>query len=277
MDLQAHRGAHTAKPLSYVQGSDGRGGRKPGYGAALALALAAGTALAGCAEAPVTGREQLMLIDETQANQLGAEAWQQIKAEKTVAETSDLQARVERIGAEMIAASGARGLDWEFQVFEDPTPNAFALPGGKIGVHSGMAQIATNDAQLAAVLAHEVGHVVARHPSEQMSQNAAIQTALGAAGVGEGAAGQLVQLVTGVGALSFSRSAEAEADRIGLEYMARAGYDPRAAIDLWQNMAQAGGGERPPEFLSTHPDPESRILAIREALPEVMPVYRAQK
>jgi len=220
--------------------------------------------MSGCAQAPVTGREQLMLVSEEQANQLGAEAWQQIKAEKPAAESSALQDRVDSIGKKLIAASGAQGLDWEFQVFDDPTPNAFALPGGKIGVHSGMAQIAETDAQLAAVLAHEVGHVVARHPSEQMSQSAAIQTALGVAGAGEGAVGQLVQLATGVGALSFSRSAEAEADRIGLEYMARAGYDPRAAVELWQNMEQAtADGGRPPEFLSTHPDPQSRIAGIR--------------
>jgi predicted Zn-dependent protease len=251
--------------------------RRSARGVGFAAALVAAAALAGCAEAPVTGRQQLILVDEAQANQLGAEAWQQIKAEKPAAETSALQDRVDSIGKKLIAASGERGLDWEFQVFDDPTPNAFALPGGKIGVHSGMAQIAETDAQLAAVLAHEVGHVVARHPSEQMSQSAAIQTALGVAGAGEGAVGQLVQLATGVGALSFSRSAEAEADRIGLEYMARAGYDPRAAVELWQNMEQATAADgRPPEFLSTHPDPQSRIAAIRGSLPEVMPIYRAQ-
>lgn len=250
--------------------------RRSSSGTGFALALVAAMTLAACAEAPVTGRQQLMLVDEAQANQLGAEAWQQIKAEMPAAADSDLQSRVERIGSEMIAASGAQGLAWEFRVFDDPTPNAFALPGGKIGVHSGMAQIATSDAQLAAVLAHEVGHVAARHPSEQMSQSAAIQAALGAAGADEGAVGQLVQLATGIGQLSFSRSAEAEADRIGLEYMARAGYDPEAAIHLWQNMAQASeAGGRPPEFLSTHPDPQSRIVAIRKVLPEVMPVYRA--
>ena len=250
----------------------------PALSARLAAALVAGATLAGCAEAPVTGRQQLILVDEAQANQLGAEAWQQIKAEKPAAEASALQSKVERIGRELIAASGAQGLDWEFQVFDDPTPNAFALPGGKIGLHSGMAQIASTDAQLAAVLAHEVGHVVARHPSEQMSQSAAIQTALGAAGANEGVVGQLVQLATGVGALSFSRSAETEADRIGLEYMARAGYDPRAAVDLWRNMAQATtAAGRPPEFLSTHPNPESRITAIENALPEVMPLYRANR
>jgi predicted Zn-dependent protease len=141
-----------------------------------------------------------------------------------------------------------------------------------------MLKIARTDDQLATVLAHEVGHVVARHPAEQMSQSAAIQTALGASGFGDEAVGQLVQMATGVGQLSFSRTAEAEADRIGLQYMARAGYNPEAAIALWENMeaatAQAG---QPPEFLSTHPNPAHRIENIRAALPEVMPVYRANR
>jgi predicted Zn-dependent protease len=111
-----------------------------------------------------------------------------------------------------------------------------------------------------------------------MSQSAAIQTALGTAGLSEGAVGALVQMATGVGQLSFSRSAEAEADRIGLEYMARAGYNPEAAIGLWQNMqaATAGSGQ-PPEFLSTHPNPGNRIEAIQAALPEVMPIYEKNR
>jgi len=245
---------------------------------ALSLVGAALTAglLSACAQAPVTGREQLMLVSEEQADQLGAEAWQQIKAEQPASKDSAAQQRVQRIGEKVAAASGAKGVDWEFVLFQDDTPNAFALPGGKIGVNSGMLKIAETDDQLAAVLAHEVGHVVARHPSEQMSQSAAIQTALGASGIGNEAVGQLVQMATGVGQLSFSRSAEAEADRIGLEYMARAGYNPEEAIALWQNMAAATAqAGRPPEFLSTHPNPEHRIENIRAALPQVMPVYRA--
>lgn len=232
--------------------------------------------ISGCAQAPVTGREQLMLVSEEQANQLGAEAWQQIKAQTPASQDSEAQDRVQRMGERIAAASGAEGIDWEFVLFEDDTPNAFALPGGKIGVNSGMLKIAKTDDQLATVLAHEVGHVVARHPSEQMSQSAAIQTALGASGIGDEAVGQLVQMATGVGQLSFSRAAEAEADRIGLQYMARAGYNPEAAIALWQNMeaATAEAGQ-PPEFLSTHPNPANRIENIRAALPEVMPVYRA--
>lgn len=236
----------------------------------------AATLVAGCAQAPVTGREQLMLVSEEQANQLGAEAWQQIKAEMPVSQDSAAQNRVQRMGQRIAAASGAEGIDWEFVLFEDETPNAFALPGGKIGVNSGLLKIAKTDDQLATVLAHEVGHVVARHPAEQMSQSAAIQTALSASGIGDEAVGQLVQMATGVGQLSFSRAAEAEADRIGLEYMARAGYNPEAAIALWQNMAAATAETgQPPEFLSTHPNPEHRIENIRAALPEVMPVYRA--
>jgi predicted Zn-dependent protease len=242
-------------------------------GLVLATAL-----LAGCAQAPVTGRQQLMLISDDRANELGDEAWKQIQSEMKTSSDAAAQAQVKEIGRKLVAVSGAEGLDWEFQLFDEPTPNAFALPGGKIGVNSGMLDVARTQAQLAAVLAHEVGHVVARHPSELMSQNAAIQTALGTAGVTEGAVGELVQLVTGVGALSFSRSAESEADRIGLEYMAQAGYDPRAAIELWQNMqaATAESGS-PPEFLSTHPNPANRIAAIEAVLPEVMPLYRANR
>jgi predicted Zn-dependent protease len=242
-----------------------------------AVLLTAGV-VAGCAQAPVTGRSQLILIDEGQANQLGAEAWQQINSEMKVSGDAAARAHVRQMGEKIAAASGAEGIDWEFELFEEPTPNAFALPGGKIGVNSGMLQVAKSDDQLAAVLAHEVGHVVARHPSEQMSQSAAIQTALGTAGLSEGAVGALVQMATGVGQLSFSRSAEAEADRIGLEYMARAGYNPEAAIGLWQNMqaATAGGGQ-PPEFLSTHPNPGNRIEAIQAALPEVMPIYEKNR
>jgi len=241
------------------------------------LLLAAGV-VAGCTQAPVTGRSQLMLIDDEQANALGAEAWQQINAEMKVSSDDAARARVQQMGQKIAAASGAEGIDWEFELFEEPTPNAFALPGGKIGVNSGLLDVAESDDQLAAVLAHEVGHVVARHPSEQMSQSAAIQTALGTAGLSEGAVGALVQMATGIGQLSFSRSAEAEADRIGLEYMARAGYNPEAAIGLWQSMeaATAGSGQ-PPEFLSTHPNPGNRIEAIQAALPEVMPIYEKNR
>ncbi|HMA16098.1 MAG: M48 family metallopeptidase [Bacteroidota bacterium] len=241
-----------------------------------ALVMAAGLVV-GCAEAPVTGRSQLMLIDDEQAAALGADAWQQIKADMKVSGDSAARARVRDMGERIAAVSGAEGIDWEFELFEEPTPNAFALPGGQIGVNTGMLTIAENDDQLAAVLAHEVGHVVARHVSEQLSQSAAIQTALGTAGLTEGAAGALAQMATGVGQLSFSRSAEAEADRIGLEYMARAGYDPRAAVELWRNMETAAGGGQPPEFLSTHPNPGSRIEAIEAALPEVMPVYEENR
>lgn len=245
--------------------------------AACGSLLAAGL-LAACAEAPVTGRQQLMLIDEEQAVALGAEAWQQITTEMEVSGDASARNRVQRIGQQVAAASDVEGIDWEFQLFEDPSPNAFALPGGKIGVNTGMLQVAKTDAQLAAVLGHEVGHVVARHVSEQLSQNAAMQAALGAAGLTEGAVGQLVQLASGVGQLSFSRSAEAEADRIGLEYMAHAGYDPQAAVELWQNMeAAAAGAGRPPEFLSTHPHPENRIESIQAALPEVMPIYQRNR
>src|SRR5690606_6510295 len=155
-----------------------------------------------------TGRSQLILVDDQQAAALGEDAWQQIKAKMKVSEDAAARARIRDMGERIAAASGAKGIDWTFELFEEPTPNAFALPGGQIGVHSGLLQVAESDDQLAAVLAHEVGHVVARHVSEQLSQSAAIQAALGATGLTQGAAGALAQMVTGVGQLSFSRSAE---------------------------------------------------------------------
>jgi len=243
------------------------------------FAIVALTALlvVACATTP-GGRRQLLLVGGDQMSELGATAFASLVKQKPLSRDARARRRVECVSDALVAALPQpwRQQPWEVRVFADDTPNAFALPGGKIGVNSGMLKVARTDDQLAAVLAHEVGHVVARHPSEQMSQSAAIQTALGAAGVGDEAVGQLVQMATGVGQLSFSRSAEAEADRIGLEYMARAGYNPEEAITLWQNMeaATAEAGQ-PPEFLSTHPNPEHRIENIRAALPEVMPVYRA--
>lgn len=231
-----------------------------------------------CTQAPVTGRSQLMLVGEEQANSMGLQAWEMVRTDLKVSNDAAAQRRVDRIGNDIVAVSGANEMDWDFEVFDDPEPNAFALPGGKIGIHTGMLNAAGSDDELAAVLAHEVAHVMARHPAEQMSQSAAIQTVLAATGVTEGAVGQLVQMATGVGQLKFSRDHESEADRIGLEYMARAGYDPRASVTMWEKMIEATRDMgRPPQFLSTHPHPENRIEAIEAALPEVMPVYQQAK
>ena len=171
--------------------------------------------------------------------------------------------------------------DWEIQIFEDETPNAFALPGGRIGVHTGLFEVAVNADQLAAVIGHEVAHVIARHGNERISTSYVATAGLSVVEIWMGDKDpkdreNILQLL-GVGAtigvmLPFSRTHESEADILGLELMARAGFDPRASVDLWQNMVAAGGGA-PPEFLSTHPSGETRIRDLQANMPGAMGLY----
>jgi predicted Zn-dependent protease len=174
---------------------------------------------------------------------------------------------------------------WEVVVFREESANAFALPGGKIGVHTGLLKVAKTDGQLAAVLGHEVGHVIARHGAERVSSGMATQGGLAAIDafiLGKSVSGGQRQLILGglglasqVGVLLlFSRSHESEADLIGLDLMSRAGFDPRQSVELWRNMAAAGGGQ-PPQWLSTHPSHETRISALQAGIPESLRKYEA--
>jgi predicted Zn-dependent protease len=252
--------------------------RIPGF--ATLVSAAAGTilalaALGGCTEAPVTERPQLILMSEQQASEMGQMAYRQIVQEKGASSNRSYQGKVEEIGRRIVRAAGEPA-DWEFTVIEDDKPNAFALPGGKVGVHTGLFNVVKTDAQLAAVISHEIAHVTARHPSERMSQQVLTQAglvAIGAATDSQNLAPILAQAATLGVLLPFSRSQEAEADEIGLHYMAKAGYDPRAAIEVWQAFMKLDG-ERPPEFLSTHPAPANRIERMRKLMPEVLPIYR---
>jgi metalloendopeptidase OMA1, mitochondrial len=246
---------------------------------ALPLVLAA--ALAACETVPITGRSQLNFIDDEQAAQLGEQAFQQIKAKERISRDPAANAVVQRVGQRIAAASGIKQ-NWEFVVFDSPQVNAFALPGGKVGVYTGMLPVAGDEAGLAAVMGHEVGHVLANHAAERISRSQLVEAGAGAAalilGGSNPAAQQSLAALLGAGAavgleLPFSRDQEYEADRIGLTLMAKAGYDPRAAIPFWQRMAAASRGG-PPEFLSTHPGEENRIARIRELLPEAQAVYR---
>lgn len=239
------------------------------------LMVAGGLALAACEAAPVTGRKQLVLLSESQATEMGLTAYQKILKENKLSTDKAQVERVRRIGKRIAVASGRTDLQWEFNVIQDDSPNAFALPGGKVGVNTGLFKVAKNDDQVAAVMAHEVGHAIARHGSERMSQQLAVQAVV----TGLGASGTLAQYselaataaTLGV-ILPFSRTQEAEADHIGVIMMAKAGYDPRAAVTLWENFAKLGGS-RQPEFLSTHPAPASRIKNLQALMPEAMAVY----
>jgi predicted Zn-dependent protease len=239
-----------------------------------------GTALVACVGPGQTGLG-LGLVSAEEAEQLGVQSWEQIRSEVPVSKNTTYQRALQQVSTNILTAIGQNPASWEAVVFESKEANAFALPGNKIGVYEGMFAIATDVNELAAVVGHEVGHNQAEHARERLSSAAATQTGvqlLGAAlQIGNiGYASEIAGLL-GAGVqygliLPYSRNQELEADSIGLINMAKAGYDPRAAIKLWQNMQAAG--ERAPEFLSTHPAPESRIAALEAKMPEALSYYK---
>ena len=251
-----------------------------------AWCLLAAFVVAACTTSPL-GRRQLKLYSEAELARSGAAAFEQMK--KKVPQSSDRRTnRYVRCVADAVLSSvpGAIPEHWEVVVFEDDSANAFALPGGRIGVHTGLLEVATTQDQLASVLGHEVAHVLAGHANERVSQATLAETGLAVAQVAAGhpspAQQQLFGLL-GVGAqlgilLPYSRSHETEADLIGLDLMADAGFDPRQSVTLWENMsrqaAKAGSGQ-PPEFLSTHPAHGTRIHDLEARMPSAMQRYEA--
>ncbi len=235
-------------------------------------------ALAACATAP-TGRKQFILVGDADMARLGATAFDQVKASGKVS-TDAGQLRTVRCVADALVAQLPppwRQQPWEVVVLADDSANAFALPGGKVGVHAGLLKLAANQDQLAAVIGHELAHVVSRHASERVSQQYAAETALQVLDGATGGERRTLLGLLGVGAqagvlLPFSRQHESEADVLGQRYMAAAGFDPRAAAALWRAMS-AQGGARPPAWLSTHPDPSRRIASLEAAAPGLMPTY----
>lgn len=246
----------------------------------LTAALLCSLLTAGCGSG-ATGLG-LNLVSEEQVQQMGVESWQRIQSETQASNNQQYQQAADRIASDLLQAAGADPAEWDVVVFEGDQANAFALPGRKIGVYEGMFQLADNEAQLAAVIAHEIGHVQADHSQERVSSQVATQGAVqlvsAALQVGNVSYANAIAGALGAGAqygvlLPYSRHQELEADRTGLELMAEAGYDPRAAIELWQQMQQQGGAQ-PPVFLSTHPSPGGRIEELRELMPEALEVYR---
>ncbi len=207
----------------------------------------------------------------------GLELFHEYKRSRKISQNASFTARVRHIGTRLQSVVSLPGAQWEYVVFEDAEPNAFALPGGKVGVHTGLFEIARTDGELAAVLAHEIAHLTSNHAEDRISQQARISLGgalLGEVLGGDAATRETVGEVYDLGAqvgfgLPFSRHQELEADRIGMIFMARAGYDPAEAITLWQRFAayqQRTGGEGA-EFLRTHPVSSTRIQALREFLP----------
>lgn len=247
------------------------------------LALLAAV-LSACTTAPETGRSQLLLISPAQEAQLGFQSFQTIKKKTPISRDRKANATLQKVGRRIAAVAPLPNAKWEFVLFEDDSANAFALPGGKVGVYTGILPITKNEAGLATVIGHEIAHAVARHGAERISHDLAIQlggVALGAAlggqsGVTRDLAMQAYGIGTKVGvALPYSRTQELEADHLGLLYMARAGYDPREAIAFWERFQDYSRRQgRPPEFLSTHPMDERRIAKLRQLLPEAMAAYQ---
>lgn len=232
--------------------------------------------LTACAVSP-TGRHQLRLVSDSEMSQMGATAFQDLKKKtpvtKDVRESSFVQCVARAITAQ-VPNTSLTPATWEVQVFDSKEINAFALPGGKIGVYTGLLKVATTQDELAAVIGHEVSHVLAGHSASRVSNQMATQfgAALISAGTGLppdaiGAGAQYLVL------LPFSRGDESEADILGMDLMARAGFDPAQAITLWQNMSKQAG-EAPPELLSTHPSNSTRIADLQRNLPKDMPIYQ---
>lgn len=244
------------------------------------------TTLIACSTSP-TGRNQLVLLPDGQLNEMGVASFTDMKAETpksgSIKATQNVQCVADRIIA--VLPEKYRDQAWEVVLFDDKQVNAFALPGYKIGVYTGLLDVAKNQSQLAAVIGHEVGHVLARHSNERVSTQLATNQALalGYKLSGEDSATKsLIFQGLGLGAqlgiiLPFSRIHESEADLIGLDLMSKAGFDPLESIALWQNMSQQGSKKSPPEFLSTHPSHQTRIHDLIQAMPMPKQTYASLK
>lgn len=229
-----------------------------------------------CKTSP-TGRKQFLVVDDAEMNVMGEAAFEDIKKKTRIETNPKINEYVKCISYKTIReATDTTGVkEWEIVVFRDPAINAFALPGGKIGVYTGLMAVADNQDKLAAVIGHEIAHVIARHGNERVSQSTVAQGGLSILqGMGyERAAGALGAGATYGVILPFSRKHESEADIIGLEIMAKAGFDPRESVNLWEGMKKAGG-QKPPEIMSTHPSDDTRIKELQDRMPEALLQYK---
>jgi predicted Zn-dependent protease len=249
----------------------------------LGAALASGPT--GCSTVPISGRKQINFIPPAQETEIGLAAFQEMKEQVPISKDPTATAIVEKVGHRIAAVADVDmpGAQWEFVAFQSEEMNAFCLPGGKVGVYTGILPVTQDEAGLATVLGHEVAHAVAKHGAERMSEQLLMQTTgqiLGAALSGydpqvQTAASTVYGLGTQLGrSLPHSREQETEADEMGLVYMARAGYDPEAAVAFWERFAQKTAGNEGLWFLRTHPLTPARIENIKAALPRAKAEYK---
>ena len=233
--------------------------------------------LTACATSP-TGRHQFIALPDAQINQMGLQAFNTLKKQKPISHNKQYNQVSHCIAHAITQITGGK---WEVVVFQDDSANAFALPSNKIGIHTGMLKLVDDQGQLAAVIGHEIGHVLAKHSNERASQEMAVSQGMGViqtigaqSGLGQTAFGLL-----GAGAqygllMPYSRLQESEADMIGVDLMAKAGFDPQQSIKLWQKMAQSSQGHQPVEFMSTHPSHTTRIQDLQRHLPQAMQLFQ---
>jgi predicted Zn-dependent protease len=250
--------------------------------------------LTGCATVPVTGRRQLDLVSSSEINSMSATQYQEVIKKGPLSTNQEQVAMIKRVGAKIqkgveqyMASKGASdqlaGFAWEFNLIQDDkTVNAWCMPGGKVAFYTAILPICADETGIAVVMGHEVAHAIANHGRERMSQGMleqfGISTVGSAMGQNPGVTNQIFMEAVGIGAnlgmLKFSRQHESEADHIGLIFMSMAGYDPQAAPKFWERMTAGANGQKPPEFMSTHPSDETRIKDLQGWMPEAMGFYK---
>ncbi|NVK24382.1 MAG: M48 family metallopeptidase [Gammaproteobacteria bacterium] len=242
--------------------------------------------LNACTKSP-TGRSQLAFVSKDKLEKMGTESFEQMKQEQKISEDKELTQFVQCVADAITpnVSKEAHDGDWEVVLFDSPQVNAFALPGGKIGVYTGILEVTENADQLAAIMGHEVAHVIANHSNERLSSNqaaAGVQALASVLLAGQDESTQQYSMAAlGVGLqygvlMPYGRSHETEADIIGQELMAMSGFNPQAAVELWHNMAKANK-DAPPEFLSTHPSHDTRIESLNNELIKTTPIYKNAK
>lgn len=265
--------------------------------ASLFLVVLSVLVMTNCSTVPLTGRSQLSLFSAKKMNAMALSSYGEFMSSNEVIKEGDDARMVSRIGKDISVAvedylrkngreSMIADFAWEFSLVNEATVNAWCMPGGKVVVYKGLLPVTQTENALAVVIGHEIAHAVANHGSERMSQQLAVQ--IGQAGLALGMdafmqdhpdqtkalLGQAYGYGSTLGVLAYSRKHEYEADKLGLIFMAMAGYDPRPAVEFWERMGAMSGGQKPPEFMSTHPSDEKRVAYIQEIMPEVMTYYK---